>query len=330
MAPCRTGFCFFNSVAVAAKHAIATGRATRVVILDWDVHHGNGTQDLTYDDPNIVYISLHRYATGSGYFFPSTGPSAEVGVAEAAGTNVNIAWTNGGMGNVEYAAAFCELILPLVSDFDPNLILISSGFDAADGDLLGDCKLTPDMYHMMTRSLIEVAAPGVPIVVALEGGYNIDVISTCMEAVAVALLDEKWQDDNDHDPLKTPLNEYPELASTSSELSDDTKICSGSLNYKGSRLQKGRQILSKYWKYDEEKKQDRGFLKPGAVRCINNTIRALESSSRWSPIFRKVEGGKAPVQNLQGVKTMRTRSERKREEKEETNELDSLFESLAL
>ena len=196
---CQTrsmGFCFLNSVAVAAKHALSVHRdkCKRVLILDWDVHHGNGTQDLTYDDPNILYVSLHRIAKqGSNtYFFPGTGRPDEVGHGLAEGSNLNVAWDVKKVGNTEYAAAFSELILPLVSAFDPSLVMISSGFDAAQGDLIGDCLLSPEMFYRMTRSLLATAGVDVPTVVALEGGYNLDVISNCAEAVALALLDEPW------------------------------------------------------------------------------------------------------------------------------------------
>jgi acetoin utilization deacetylase AcuC-like enzyme len=94
-----------------------------------------------------------------------------------------------GMGNEEYAAAFSNLVLPILCNFKPELIIIACGLDAVQGDLIGDCGLTPDMYYSMTRSLLE-AAPKTPIVVALEGGYNIDKSSVCMEKVALALLDE--------------------------------------------------------------------------------------------------------------------------------------------
>ena len=190
------GFCFLNSVAVAARHALVRhpDKCRRVLILDWDVHHGNGTQDLTYDDPNILYVSLHRIAKQGSkrFFFPGTGRPEEVGRGPAEGSNLNVAWDVKQVGNVEYAAAFSELILPLVSAFDPSLVMISSGFDAAQGDLIGDCLLSPEMYYRMTRSLLATVGIDVPTVVALEGGYNLDVISKCAEAVALALLDETW------------------------------------------------------------------------------------------------------------------------------------------
>lgn len=185
------GFCYFNNVAVAAKHALYTRRAHRVFILDWDIHHGNGIQDLTFDDPCIFYLSIHRASFGSrkDWFYPGTGRSNETGSGNAKGTNLNIAWGKGGMGDEEYAAAFSEVVLPLLYNFKPDLIIIACGLDAVQGDLIGDCGLSPQMYYTMTRSLLE-AAPKTPIVAALEGGYNIETSATCMENVALALLDE--------------------------------------------------------------------------------------------------------------------------------------------
>jgi len=187
------GFCYFNNVAVAAKHAIHTKRAERVFILDWDIHHGNGIQDICFDDPNIFYLSLHRGSfgeNGAQHFYPYTGQPMETGYGAGVGTNLNIAFEKGGMGNLEYAAAFSEVVLPVLFEFNPDLIIIACGLDAAKGDLLGDCGLSPEMYHVMTRSVLETAGFDTPVVVALEGGYNLKVIAECMDAVALALLDE--------------------------------------------------------------------------------------------------------------------------------------------
>jgi hypothetical protein len=114
-----------------------------------------------------------------------------VGSGAGSGTNLNIVWGRGGMSNLEYAAAFSEAVLPALSSYQPDLLLIACGLDAAQGDLLGDCGLSPDMYYTMTRSLLDVAGPSIPIVAVLEGGYNLDVSAACMEQVALALLDEK-------------------------------------------------------------------------------------------------------------------------------------------
>lgn len=191
------GFCYFNNVAIASKYAIASGRASRVFILDWDIHHGNGIQDLTYDDPNIFYLSLHRN------FYPYTGRHDETGKeGDAAGTNCNIVWDES-VGNADYAAAFSSLVLPSIMSYGPDLILISSGLDAAKGDRIGDCFLTPPMYYALTNSILATAGQKIPIVVVLEGGYNLKVIADCVEGIALALFDEPWKEDRTQYESKT-------------------------------------------------------------------------------------------------------------------------------
>lgn len=182
-------------MAIAAKHALVTGRAHRVFILDWDIHHGNGIQDLTYDDPAIFYCSIHRGGSTKDqqYFYPGTGKPSQVGNA---GTNLNIAWPTSGMGDPEYHQAMERLVLPVMQHFKPDLILVACGLDAVKGDLIGDCGLSRDMYHHMTRMLME-AAPTVPMVVALEGGYNVEESAACMECIAMALSDEPLPQNNE-------------------------------------------------------------------------------------------------------------------------------------
>jgi len=206
------GFCYFNNVAIAAKHVIASGRVSRVFIMDWDIHHGNGIQDLTYDDKNIFYFSIHRG------FYPFTGHYNETGEGDAVGTNCNIIWDFGGMGNAEYAEAFRDLVLPAVMSFEPDLILVSSGFDAAEGDFIGDCCLTPAIYYAMTNSLLATAGRDIPIVVVLEGGYNLDVIADCAEGIALALLDEPWKEDKTQYESKTFWSTKSILPVTSSQI----------------------------------------------------------------------------------------------------------------
>jgi hypothetical protein len=158
--------------------------------------HGNGIQDLTYNVSNIFYLSIHRgnSVNGTSTFYPGTGLHSETGESTGIGSNLNVVWGKHGMGNVEYAGAFAELVLPVLSSFNPDLIIISCGLDAAKGDLLGDCGLTPEMFYIMTESLLEAVGSDIPVVAALEGGYNLDVISKCMQAVALALLDEPFAD----------------------------------------------------------------------------------------------------------------------------------------
>ncbi|XP_045138133.1 histone deacetylase 6-like isoform X3 [Portunus trituberculatus] len=182
--PC--GFCFYNSVGVAAQHAVTSHHLQRVLVLDWDVHHGNGTQHMFESDPRVLYISIHRY--DNGRFFPGSADANynRVGLKKGKGFNINIPWNKGGMGDAEYLAAFLEVVLPVATEFNPQLVLISAGFDAAVGDPLGGCNVTPECYGHMTKFLTCVGDGRV--IVALEGGYNLTSISYCMTLCAKALL----------------------------------------------------------------------------------------------------------------------------------------------
>ncbi|KAM6982513.1 histone deacetylase 6 isoform 2-T6 [Tautogolabrus adspersus] len=184
--PC--GFCLFNTAALAARHAqkISQGAPLRVLILDWDVHHGNGTQHMFEDDDSVLYISLHRYDNGT--FFPSSVDAApdRVGVSKGAGFNVNVAWSGGRMGDSDYLAAFHRVIMPIASEFNPGLVLVSAGFDAARGDPLGGYHVTPEGYAHLTHMLMSLA--GGRVLVILEGGYNLTSISDSMAMCTSVLL----------------------------------------------------------------------------------------------------------------------------------------------
>ena len=180
------GFCLFNNVAVAAKYALENHELKRVLILDWDVHHGNGIQNMFYDDDRVLYISLHRFDWGT--FFPGR-PEAGAdfaGEGRGEGYNVNVPWNGPGMGDPEYLTAFFSAVLPICYQFDPELVLVSAGFDAARGDPLGNCKVSPEMYGHMTQQLCNLA--GGRVIVALEGGYNLNSISLSMTMCCKALL----------------------------------------------------------------------------------------------------------------------------------------------
>jgi len=157
---------------------------------------GNGTSDVFACDPSVLYISLHRYQPAT--FFPGTGAASEVGAGAGEGATVNIPWTETGLGWADYAAAFRHLVLPILSHFDPCLILVSAGFDAAAGDPLGGMSLTPPAFGALTEQLCALA--GGRVVVALEGGYNEDAISACADAVLRALL--RCGGDAGPDPLR--------------------------------------------------------------------------------------------------------------------------------
>lgn len=162
------GFCFFNSVAIAARVLTARHQLPRVLILDWDVHHGNGTQKLFYEDKSVMYISLHRHDKGT--FFPGTGDLREIGSAPGEGFNWNIAWSHDTMGDAEYLAAFRSLVMPIAREFDPSLVLVSCGFDASRGHPFnfGGYNLSPACFAHMTRQLMTLANG--KLVLSLEGG----------------------------------------------------------------------------------------------------------------------------------------------------------------
>uniref|UniRef100_A0AAR2LA15 histone deacetylase n=1 Tax=Pygocentrus nattereri TaxID=42514 RepID=A0AAR2LA15_PYGNA len=191
------GFCFFNSVAIAAKQLQQKLNITKILIVDWDVHHGNGTQEIFYNDPSVLYISLHRYDNGN--FFPGSGGPAEVGSGAGEGFNVNVAWTGGlepPMGDAEYLAAFRTVVMPIAREFSPDMVLVSSGFDAAEGHPapLGGYKVTAKCFGFLTRQLMGLA--GGRVVLALEGGHDLTAICDASEACVSALLglEHHWSD----------------------------------------------------------------------------------------------------------------------------------------
>ncbi|XP_060619126.2 histone deacetylase 6 isoform X1 [Anolis sagrei] len=181
------GFCFFNSVALAARYAQRlAGRPIRVMILDWDVHHGNGTQHMFENDPSVLYISIHRYDNGT--FFPTSEDADydRVGLGPGKGFTLNVPWNCPRMGDPEYLAAFHQIVMPVAYEFNPELVLVSAGFDAARGDPLGGCLVTPECYAHMTHLLLGLA--GGKVVVVLEGGYNLESISESMTMCTRSLL----------------------------------------------------------------------------------------------------------------------------------------------
>lgn len=175
------GFCLYNNVAIAARAAQEMG-ARRVLIVDWDVHHGNGTQDSFYQDPEVLYFSTHQYP-----FYPGTGAIEEVGEGKGLGCTINVPWP-GGRDDADYLAAFDRVLLPVATAFKPDLVLVSCGFDAAEGDPLGSMRLSPEGYAQMTGRLAPLATG--KLVLALEGGYNLDAISRSAAACARVLLGE--------------------------------------------------------------------------------------------------------------------------------------------
>lgn len=191
------GFCFYDNVSIATKVCQREfgERCRKVFVLDWDVHHGNGIQQANYNDPNVLYISLHLHQRGKFYpegsYRDDRGPYGDplhCGSGAGLGKNVNIPWTKEGMGDSDYIYAFQQIVMPIATEFDPDLVIIAAGFDAADGDMLGKCHVTPAGYAHMTHMLMSLAEGR--LVVCLEGGYNLESIARSATAVARTMMGE--------------------------------------------------------------------------------------------------------------------------------------------
>ncbi len=162
------GFCLFNNVAIAARHAQRVYGLKRVMIIDWDVHHGNGTQDMFYADPSVLFVSFHQFP----FWPPDMGWYLEDGRDEGKGYNVNIPLP-AGTGDRGYLSAWDAIVKPLCLEYQPELIFLSAGYDAHQADPLGQQQITTRGYFMLSNRLAELAdAVGCPIVGFLEGGYN--------------------------------------------------------------------------------------------------------------------------------------------------------------
>lgn len=177
------GFCIFNNIAAAAAWALAEGGLKRVLIVDWDVHHGNGTQSIFWDDPRVLFISTHQFP-----FYPGTGALTETGGAKARGYTINIPLPPG-MGDTEYRAIFDHVVVPVALEFQPDLILVSAGFDAHMDDPLAQMEVSTPTYGHMCRALARVAdiCCGGRIALILEGGYNLRALaaaaSLCLDVL---------------------------------------------------------------------------------------------------------------------------------------------------
>lgn len=180
------GFCFFNNVAIAASWLVKVRGMRRVLILDWDVHHGNGTQEIFYDSPEVLYMSIHQYP-----FYPGTGWLDQIGIGGGAGFTVN-APVPATFGDSEYLKIFDCLFLPVARQFKPEFVLISAGFDAHYRDPLGGMRITEAGFLAMTRRLLRLADEccAGKMVAALEGGYDLRALADCGRTV----LDELGRD----------------------------------------------------------------------------------------------------------------------------------------
>ncbi|XP_049482545.1 polyamine deacetylase HDAC10 isoform X2 [Panthera uncia] len=208
------GFCVFNNVAIAAKYAKQRHGLHRILIVDWDVHHGQGIQYIFEDDPSVLYFSWHRYEHGHFWPYLRESDADAVGQGQGRGFTVNLPWNQVGMGNADYVAAFLHVLLPVAFEFDPELVLISAGFDSAIGDpevrawpgrgglpgargpgpgahhaglcFQGQMRATPQCFSHLTQ-LLQVLAGG-RVCAVLEGGYHLESLSQSVCMVVKALL----------------------------------------------------------------------------------------------------------------------------------------------
>jgi acetoin utilization deacetylase AcuC-like enzyme len=176
------GFCLFNSVAVAAAHARALG-AGKVAIVDYDVHHGNGTQHIFETDPDVLYLSTHQFP-----YYPGTGAADEIGRGNGRGFTVNLPLEVGAVDE-DYHAVFSAVVLPVLRQFEPDVVIVSAGFDAHERDPLGGMRLSTAAFTAMTLELRAVADEccGGRIVAAVEGGYDLHALAASLDSVVDAL-----------------------------------------------------------------------------------------------------------------------------------------------
>ena len=176
------GFCLFNNIAVAAQYALDRRGLERVMIVDWDVHHGNGTNDIFHATDRVLFVSIHQSP-----LYPGTGPASDVGSGEGRGFTVNLP-VPPGAGDRLFCSFVDQVVDPLARSFSPQLILISAGYDAHRDDPLAECELTEDGYAAMTRSIRRTCeALGVPVGCVLEGGYALGALARSVAATLAAL-----------------------------------------------------------------------------------------------------------------------------------------------
>jgi acetoin utilization deacetylase AcuC-like enzyme len=177
------GFCLYNNVAAAAAHALTLG-IQRIIVMDYDVHHGNGTQWIFWNDPRVLYISTHQYP-----FYPGTGAAGDVGAGEGTGFTVNVP-LEAGSTDGDYDEVFKALVVPVIDQFKPELILISAGYDAHERDPLARMRLSTSGYAGLTKSLCDAADRHCHgrVVAVTEGGYDLSALKACLEST-IAVLD---------------------------------------------------------------------------------------------------------------------------------------------
>ncbi len=177
------GFCLFNNVAIAARYAQQNYEVEKVAIIDFDVHHGNGTQHIFESDPTVMYVSLHQYP-----FYPGSGSADEIGSGDAKGTTINYP-LKAGVGDKEFIDIFDNSISDKVLKYNPDLIIVSAGFDAHMSDPIGGLRVTTEGYHNISKTINKLAGEvcGGKIISSLEGGYNLKALAESVAAHLIAL-----------------------------------------------------------------------------------------------------------------------------------------------
>jgi acetoin utilization deacetylase AcuC-like enzyme len=176
------GFCLFNNVAVAARHALDAGGLQRVMIVDWDVHHGNGTDDIFNASDEVLFVSIHQWP-----LYPGTGPATDAGSGPGAGFTVNLPVAPGS-GDEVFCSLVEHVVSPLAREWGPQLVLVSAGYDAHREDPLADCTVSDEGYATMTRSVCSVAGQvGAPVGAVLEGGYALGALGRSVAATMEVL-----------------------------------------------------------------------------------------------------------------------------------------------
>jgi len=207
------GFCLFNNVALAARHAINEHGMERVAIVDWDLHHGNGTQNSFYDDPRVLFVSTHQYP-----HYPGTGGVTEVGSGPGKGFTVNVPMP-AGAADADYLSVFHTVVCPVLESFNPELILVSAGFDAHESDPLGSISVTEDGYGQMIRILMHQADElcSGRLILTLEGGYDLGALQYSVRRILsdLSLYDPK----NETKPeAPSPENLTPQVSARMADI----------------------------------------------------------------------------------------------------------------
>ena len=202
------GFCIFNNIAIAARHAQKMGKK-RVLIVDWDVHHGNGTQDAFYDDPSVLYFSTHEYP-----HYPGTGWLDQTGTGPGKGYNINVPLP-AGTDDSGFIAAFEEILVPAAREFHPEIVLISAGQDACIGDGLADMKMSVKGFSVLASIVRSIAneSCGGKVAAVLEGGYDLDLLARCVaEILDVFMGNEAEKKPHEISPqVRTRLDEVKKI-----------------------------------------------------------------------------------------------------------------------